>query len=69
MLKLTTFAAIARQYGVPFEVQFTAQSSFVWVGGRVDEWKGSHFMHALRKAGARMRIHDSGMRMTLESLT
>jgi hypothetical protein len=69
MLSLTRLAAISRQYGVPFEVQFTAQSSFAWVGGTPREHAGSLFMKATKEAGARWRIHDSGMRITLESLS
>lgn len=74
MLSLTKFAAIARQYGIPFEVRFTARSSHVWVGGTFEDFQeGSHedkcFLAALKAADARMLIVEDGMGMTLESLT
>lgn len=74
MLSLTKFAAIARQYGVPFEVRFTANASFVWIGGTSREWQlGSaqdkSFYADLRKAGARLHTSGDGMIMSLESLT
>lgn len=69
MLSLTKLAAIARQYGVDFEVRFTAQASFVYIGGRPIEHAGSQFYHALLVAGARMRSRDGGTQIQLESLT
>lgn len=39
MISLTKFAAIARQYGVGFSVEFTVGGSFVVIAGSVREWQ------------------------------
>lgn len=69
MLSLTQFAAIARQYGVDFEVQFAAGSSRIWVGGTLEEWRDAPFVCAVRVAGGRWINRDHGISMRLESLT
>lgn len=52
MVSLTRFAGIARQYSVPFSVEFTERASYACVGGSHREWKGSDFYAALTLAGA-----------------
>lgn len=80
MLKLTAFAAIARQYGVGFSVEFTASASYAVVAGSVKEWHDCPFYVALRKTGSGKtvpasatghRLHNSreDMWFQLESLT
>lgn len=77
MISLTRFAGIARQYGVPFQVEFTAHASYVVIGGSMDSWRAtdtdSQFIRALGSAGA-IRDTTCGdkeheMWFQLESLT
>lgn len=70
MLKLTTFAAIAREHSVSFEVQFTHDESFAVLVNHGDEYGASKLTVALLKAGALCVMADRRTRWyTLESLT